>query len=542
MRMLESMASSAPSPAHAKLSPQGSPRRWVLMLIALTVLIRLPAVIHTAAIDDEAVYSVVATEIVHGGQPYVNGIERKPPLLFWTYAAVLGTFGTENWLGLHLVSLVWVLATMAGLYAIGRRLFDPATGLVAALLYSIFQPYLDWKNLAFNGELMMNLPIVLAIFLVFRPSRSSRRPELLAAGGLLATAFLLKQPAAAAAVPLGIYLLLPSYRGARGLALLDSIIQVVLLTIGFFATLGLVALVLAKQGILGEAIYWTITDHDMPHSPLDPVFWYRAQGQLITFVLACAPLVLGAAISTRSRDAEGSRYWKGLRPELTALLLLVAASLIGVSASGRFYPHYFIQGVPPLVLLAAPVYARLWTGPERARHRWRNPARLSQAWLALTVLVFLVSYERGLAPLRHTSEVGTYIEAHSTPDDRIFVWGQAPSLYLDAHRRPASRYIATFPLTGYIFGSPLSWDPRHDTSDRILPGAWATLERELTAHPPLYIVDTDGITHVAKYPITQFPFLNQLVTTHYRLVHRAPEGLIYRRIEDGSPALPPPAP
>jgi 4-amino-4-deoxy-L-arabinose transferase-like glycosyltransferase len=520
-------------------SPLWPSRRWAFLLVALTILVRLPALVHPAALDDEAVYSVVAIEIVHGGQPYINGVERKPPLLFWTYAAVLGTLGTANWPGLHLVSLVWVLATMAGLYAISRRLFDPVTGLVAALLYSIYQPWLSWKNLAFNGEMMMNLPIVLAVLLVFRPSQSRRRPELLVAGGLLAAAFLLKQPAAAAAVPLGIYLLLPSYRRARGLVQLDSVIQGALLTIGFAGTLGLVALVLAKQGILGEAFYWTITDHDLPNGPLDPVFWYQAQGQLVNFVLACAPLVMGAVISARARDADGSRYWRELRPELTALLLLVVASMIGVSASGRFYPHYFIQLVPPLVLLAAPVYARLWTRPDLARRGWRSPARLSQAWLTLTVVVFFTSYVRGLAPLRHNSEVGTYIEEHSTLDDRIFVWGQAPSLYLDAHRRPASRYVATFPLTGYIFGSPLSWDPRYDTSDRILPGAWATLERDLTAHPPLYIVDTDGITHVAKYPIARFPFLNQLVTTHYRLVLRAPEGLIYRRIENDSPALPP---
>ncbi|MGH7703251.1 MAG: ArnT family glycosyltransferase [Gemmatimonadales bacterium] len=513
-------------------------RRWVFLLIALTVLIRLPSLLAPEALDDEAIYSVVAIEMVHGGQPYISAVERKPPLLFWTYAAVLGTFGTTNWPGLHLVSLLWVLSTMAGLYVIARRLFDPTTGLVAALLYSIYQPYLTWKNLAFNGELMMNLPIVLAALLVFRPSKSPRRPELLAAGALLCAAFLLKQPAAAAAVPLGIYLLLPGYRRARGLAPIDSVTQATLLTVGFLGALGLVVLVLAKQGILGEAIYWAITDHDVPHGPLDPVFWYLAQGSLVTFVLACAPLVLGAVISVRARDADGPRYWRGLRPEFTTLLILVAASVIGVSASGRFYPHYFIQLVPPLVLLAAPVYARLWARTDLAQQGWTSPAHLSRAWLALTVVVFLISYVRGV-PRLGSSEAGNYIQEHSNPEDRIFVWGQYTALYLYAHRRPASRYIATFPLTGYIFGSPLSWDPRHDTSDRILPGAWTTLERELTARPPLYIVDRDALLPVAKHPIARFPFLNQLVTTHYRLVRRAADGLIYRRIEDVSPALPP---
>ena len=70
--------------------------------------------------------------------------------------------GKDNWKALHLVSLSWALATMAGLYAIGKQPFDRETGLVAALFYSVFQPWAAYKNLAFNGEIVMNLPIVWA--------------------------------------------------------------------------------------------------------------------------------------------------------------------------------------------------------------------------------------------------------------------------------------------------------------------------------------------------------------------------------------------
>ena len=40
---------------------------------------------------------MVAHEIVDGGLPYVNAIERKPPLLFWTYAAIFKVAGKYNW-------------------------------------------------------------------------------------------------------------------------------------------------------------------------------------------------------------------------------------------------------------------------------------------------------------------------------------------------------------------------------------------------------------------------------------------------------------
>ncbi len=67
---------------------------------------RLPSLVHPQAIDDEAVYSVVANEIVDGGRPYIDAVERKPPLLFWTYAAIFEVAGKYNWKALHAVALL----------------------------------------------------------------------------------------------------------------------------------------------------------------------------------------------------------------------------------------------------------------------------------------------------------------------------------------------------------------------------------------------------------------------------------------------------
>ena len=215
-----------------------------LGIILLTVAIRLPSLSHPQPIDSEAMYSVVANEIVDGGRPYADAVERKPPVLFWTYAAVFKVAGEFNWKALHIVALVWTLCAMAGLYVIGRELFDRNTGLIAALFYSVFQPWWTWKNLSFDGEMLMNLPIIWAWTIGFHRSASRVRLELFPAGALLGAAFLLKQPAAIAAVPLGIYLLLPTYRASRSLTLKNSIIQATVLTLGFFVGLGSVAIVL----------------------------------------------------------------------------------------------------------------------------------------------------------------------------------------------------------------------------------------------------------------------------------------------------------
>jgi len=308
-----------------------------LGIILLTVAIRLPSLLHPKPIDSEAMYSVVANEIVECGRPYIDAVERKPPLLFWTYAAIFKVAGEFNWKALHVVALVWTLCAMAGLYLVGRELFDRKTGLIAAFFYGVFQPWLTWKNLSFDSEMLMNLPIIWAWAIAFRRSSSRLRPELFAAGVLLGAAFLLKQPAAIATVPLGIYLLLPSYRVSRSLTRMNSIIQAAMLTTGFFLALGLVTIVLWKQGILHDAFYWTIADHDVPH-----VFWQKGIVITLTFLGVCLPLAIGAIMACRDK----SEIWAGRTPERTALFGLLMASAIGAAAGARFYPHYYVQLIP----------------------------------------------------------------------------------------------------------------------------------------------------------------------------------------------------
>ena len=167
-----------------------------------------------------------------------------------------------------------------------------------------------------------------------------------------------------------------------------------MLTTGFVIALGAVALILRAQGILHDAFYWTITDHSVPY-----VFWAKGIALTLTFVGACLPMMIGAAMAWRDVDGD----WSNRKAERAALFGLVVASAVGASAGGRFYTHYFIQLIPPLVLLAAPNYARLWNGEREARY-WLLRPRVTHAWLALTVVAFSIAHWLGLAPHRESSE------------------------------------------------------------------------------------------------------------------------------------------
>ena len=488
----------------------------VLGLVCLTFLTRLPALLHPRAIDDEAIYSVVANEIIDGGKPYLDAVERKPPLLFYTYAAVFRLAGKYNWYALHSVALLWTLATMAGLFFLGRRLFDVRTGLIAALLYSLFQPAISFKNIQLNGELLMNLPIVWAWVIAFSPGKSKTRPMLFLAGVLSCFGFLLKQPAAIAAVPLGLYLLSPSYRASRGLTRATSFLQFAIFNTGFWLTLGLAVVFLWRQGTLADAFYWTVRDHVSAH-----FFSGRLFRNTLIFCAAVLPLLLATACALRGFA------WKNKRAEWLALIMLLLASAVGTSAGGRFYSHYYIQLLLPLSVLAAPVFGTIWFEKTRTKNLWLVQQVMAGVWFTLSAAVFPLVKWRELSGEVDT-EAGRYLLFHHLPNERLFVWGRVPQIFLEAQMRPASRYLGNALLTGWIFGGPI---PGLDTRDRVGPDVWENLQKDFARHPPDYIVEIQRRwgNYNLDYTISDFPDLNKWVQENYLPLAETAEGLIYKR-------------
>ncbi len=198
--------------------------------------------------------------------------------------------------------------------------------------------------------------------------------------------------------------------------------------------------------------------------------------------------------------------------------------------NGQFLRHYFLQLLPPLVLLAAPVFAEIWRGSRKYRFPGLKPRGLSW-WLGVSAAAFLAAGTMGLSKNRGPGPAAVYVRDHSTMEDRIYMWGQGDrqtGLYLDAERLPASRYIGNFPLTGHVFGLP---DHDRNTTARIAPGAWQHLFEDFERHPPRFIIDADQARPDHPWPMARYPALQRYVDDHYRLVHVARDGHVYARME-----------
>ena len=90
--------------------------------------------------QDEGFYAATAAEMYARNEwitPTFNGklFAHKPPMMFWGMMVGYGTFGISE-LGARFASTIFGLGTVLLTFAIGRKLFDTATGLFAGLAIS----------------------------------------------------------------------------------------------------------------------------------------------------------------------------------------------------------------------------------------------------------------------------------------------------------------------------------------------------------------------------------------------------------------------
>jgi hypothetical protein len=374
-----------------------------------------------------------------------------------------------------------------------RRFRKNWSGVVVGVLYLLaataFRPQ---DAQAANFEVFMLPAMTAAMLLGIR-----RRPG--AAGATLAVATLAKQTAATTLLPLA--WLAWRARRTRGVARLAC---------AFAGPILVVAAVLGFH----DFFFWVFTGNG-GYLDASGVLGYAISlgaRQTEWFLAGHAAVVVLAAFAWRYRR-EDADLW-----------LWTLSGVIAVMAGLRFFPHYYLQLLPPLCLLAT-----------RTLASW--PA-FTRRWVVATVTVVLIattSYYLAQAFPRTNdrnaviaSDVARYMHDHSTPTSRVLVWGHAPEVYWASDRLPATRFLTSGFLTGASGGRP----PDRVGMPYATPGAWAEFFHDLCKHPPTLIVDMSPADqrNARFYPPKRFPpFERYLTSGHWQRVAVIDGTVIYRR-------------
>jgi hypothetical protein len=428
-----------------------------LSVLAVTCfLLRLPALISTRWFDpDEAAIAVQAQTIARGGRLYVDIADRKPPVPPLVQAAWIDLTGSPDPRGPRLVVTALLALAAVVLCVEVARTHGRTVALWAAALYVVGCYGLVAPDAAAANYAHFALPFATLALVACR--REGWYPL---AGGVLLGFAVLSRQSWVFAVPAGAVSCLAAAR-VRGAALY---------------CIGLAAAV-ATAGLMAPwSDYWFWNFESSPGfvfatiDPLPALAAGLASVGLFTLLhLALVAAALGEARPQRLREA-----WR----RQGDLWLWVVTGLAAWAAGFRFFGHYWLQVVPPLVLLAAPVVTG-WSRP------WR---RATMASLAGTVL-FAVGgqFDPGLFHPRPTPDrLAQVVRACTEEDDPVFVWGSFPELLVAVDRPVAGGLVHSDFVTGRSGG-------RSDADGAATPGARERMMADLLAAAPAVLIDTSKV-------------------------------------------------
>lgn len=321
------------------------------------------------------------------------------------------------------VAALVVAATMLlTLRLAGGRITAVTAGLLAATVGA--SPFIE--SFTLSGELLASLPAVLSLlcFCVYLQSRRHGWLALAGAGVLTGIAVLVKQSAFDAGLAALVFLLWRERR--RGLAPAGVLLAGALVP---------VAIAAAAAAHLDDWLYAVVGYRFSG----DSLVTGSLSGRVHQFVVSLPPA--GKALGVLAVLAAVG--WR--RAPVLARIWLAAAAL-GVLGGGNFHPHYYLQLVPPLSLLAAVGGRTLWLSAPRPALTTAAAAAVATLALALPVAwASPTEQAKTIWPqdphLVHDAELARYVRAHTRPGERVLaVWADADLYYL-ADRRPAVRYL-----------------------------------------------------------------------------------------------------
>ncbi|MEU5388271.1 glycosyltransferase family 39 protein [Kitasatospora cineracea] len=475
--------------------------RLVPLLAVLATATHLPSFLRPVWSPDEGYLATQARMLADGGVLYDTVVDRKPPLLPWLYEACFALFGSVSLWPLRILAIGAHLATAVLLASTARGRWGDRAGRYAGVFYLLVSIGLSPEDTqAATFEVFMLPAMVLAF-------RYAERRRWLAAGIAVALCSLTKQTGGAVMLPV-LWMLLQDTR-RRGVPWPPALAKI---GFGFALPIALVAAILTKpKGFL----FWVVTgsgDYAVLGSNW-PQMLGRALGNSAILLSAGLAFLLPYAhrlwLRRRRRPVPARGPERGSTADLWVWLL---SSAVAVSVGFHFFGHYYLQLMPPLVLLGVGAVAT-------SAVPWRPVVAYSA--LASSVFCALAVFWPGQR-LTQTTEVATAVAAQTTPKDTVLVWGMHPELYWLADRRPASRYLTAGFLTNFSGGKGAEKvGEQYSVSD-----AWQTFDNEISANGlPEVFVDDSG---TAPYQPDKVPRIASLLNTYYEVVGVTGDTVIYR--------------
>lgn len=421
---------------------------WLILIIGLVVLLRVPSLFEPHHYGDEEIYFVMGRAWNQGVPMYAEAFDHKPPMIY-----ILAGL-TKTVLSFRTVLMLWMVAHTIIMWLLAEKFWGRkkqklvfASTAIFALITTL--PGLE-GNIA-NAELFMMMPLGLALLLLWDVKKKQYNRYILA-GLLVGFGLLFKIPVIFDFVALILLLWVFDkktfmksvkglFSGRLWLMILAFTVPFVLTIINYYTKGSGPDYMRAAWGInLGYVSSWETGSYAF--NPFKSGLAIRAM------LLGAYTLVLYIFRNKLNKKLVFASLWFGF-------------SLFGALLSGRPYPHYLLQPamafallVPLVAVIRKPlewltmimiVIAVVLTQSKIGFWVYPTINYYGDFWKGLTGEISKVEYRDTFSASKRNFVLAEYLNDKMTEEDQLYVWGSDASLYNLTNKLPAGgKYIVNF--------------------------------------------------------------------------------------------------
>ena len=461
-------------PGHAEVV------EWVILGLILAFIAFIRIRLSSFPLErDEGEYAYFGQLILDGFPPYKLAYNLKFPGTYYCYAFSMAVFG-QSIQGIRMGLLLFDLGTLVFLFLATKKLFNAFTGLIAVMTCGLLITGPSLLGQAAHATHFVTFFMMAGTWCLLLALEKEKWLWFLCSGLLMGLAFIMKQS--------GIFFSL--FGGAVIIAaralhwkknLKTSIAGLLLYILGVCIPVVLMLILMKTSSVFEKFWFWTITypgeyGSRIPLAKAGSMFLSLFPMVTKTFTV----FWILAGLGFLGLFIPGQKPWNRL-----FVILFLLASFLPAVPGFYFRNHYFVPLLPAIGMLTGIFFDSI----NRILETRFRPVRYLTAVAFIMVVITQLSarkdylFTESPADLcRYTYrgnlfaesvEISRYIEDHSSPDEKIFVFGSEPQIYFYSHRRSA---------TGYIYMYDLSFDQRYRKQMQ------NELETEVETNAPKYII------------------------------------------------------
>jgi len=456
--------------------------KWWLILGLIVFLLRIPSLFEPFVYGDEGIYLTLGQAIRRGLVLYKDIHDNKPPLLY-LLAAAAGNFSYYR-----AILFFWSFATIYLFCKLSLLLFkNKNSQIISTFIFAILTSIHTFEGNVGNAENFMILPTLAGFYLLLK---AEKWQHYFFAGVLFSLATLFKVPAsfdfAAALIFTLILFLNKKAKKYSSFIIHDSLLIFgfllpILVTFVYYASKNALSFYLSAAFFqnLPYLSSWTPDKTKVASLPLPLILRAFFLGGILVFIFL---------------------YRKKLSLTTTLILTWFPFSLFAALLSSRPYPHYLLQVLPSLafswglpiskskekiipiifsiILIFSFFWFKFWYYPNIFYYK-----NFYQFIVGQKTKEEYVNYFGSQTKFLY--QTASYLKTHTTPEQKIFLWSNQPSIYALANRLPATRLIVAYHIIDF--------------------NGWEETINTLRQNPPPYIV----VSREEKRPFKELLFFLQ---------------------------------